>query len=381
MSHDPAARAVLPGLAVFAATCAFMSFGYAARGQTEDRLKTIQDVMWKRIEAGNQCAYEFEWREFNCPFDRDPWSEQSWIRPQWIPAELIDPAFKYKLLLSRPDFLIEKTDPRPEKPIVLNNWLRGTHTAKTQNRGGRWSLGIDALRHRATQPYPILTIFELGIFDLDVSLWELIESRLMVISEDRPDRITLLARDVREDPEAASWTVEANLDPQRDMLPVGLRASTEFKEMGSVIEWEMRVLSTEAIGPTSIVREALFVLRNTGTPVPNYLVCRYNLLKVVPNSVGPNDLVIEAPKSNALIVDEVRLFFKEIDSEGRVVQEQHWTPEERARQLEGLSMTRAQRQESAKELQRRRVLLSTVAIGAVVICAFCLWRWVRARKV
>lgn len=351
--------------------------GTAARSaHAQTQAVEILDSMKRRSDAMDGAEYRFEWRERVCSIKRDPWEPSNWTLPKWVKPPATDSVFEYRFRLKRPDFRIERLDPRDPKGTVVHSWFDGVRTARSGSDETEWGIKVDRVRWIATEPYPILTVFEMTFFDMEVSVTDMLQGgRLRIMSES--DGKVWLQGEVREVPEARPWDIRVGLDPSKGLLPVEAHATLKFPR--SLIEWSMRVIETRRFRSVEIPTRVVFVTKNTGTPSPDAIVGEYRLLDIPDTQVSRDDLKVDVPQSNVWIIDEVNLFSRRIDRDGDIIEDDRWTPGQREAQLEGLQSAFQSREKSRAELERRRVWLSWfVALGAgCAMGAGLVWRWRR----
>jgi hypothetical protein len=333
-----------------------------------------------RARALDRLYVEYDWRmQFALP-DRDPFDRSNWLNEF---RGLTALSWRYRAWILRPHYRLQYSGPHESQTDV--NWLDGIHTRRSLQKDGSWFVYRDGDWFNTVGPLPTITPLELWqVFDVSQSLLDLAqEGRIRPVAQWGP--FVRVSGGPLYPPPSPPWSLQADLDPSRGYLPVLVTLETPVA--GGRIRWEMRTIdSVPVLGSVHAIKEAVIALRNTslrGALLKKWMIYHYLASELRRDeNLSRTALEIAIPAANVSLIDEVNLLSKEIDAQGRVLREEHWTPEERREQLQALRET-YQRVEAGQETLRVRKTTMAALIGGsagITLLVFGVWWWRRVRR-
>lgn len=341
---------------IVAAVCGVAQFVSAQpieQGVLKSRLES-------RMQRLNQLYVEFEWWEFHPSLKSDPFDPNVLAGD---PTSFLRPV---KMWILRPWYRIERYQTKPTPRAVEGNWVDGVCTSKTPGEDDVkwWSVTRDINPWRLIGPLPMFTPLELGqIFDARVGLFDLAQSGKLNSRVDENGKWLVSCDEALPPP--LNWTINAQLDPDRDLLPVNLRASLPFS--GGAIHWEMRTLAARPFDDSWLIEEAIIAMKNTGQAVDRWQVYQFKLITArrLP-TLSRNDLQISIPTTNVRINDEIERRAKHVDASGVVTLNETWTPEQRAADRRAMVESQHLQRASGDLLAARQRVFRNVIVGTVI---------------
>jgi hypothetical protein len=315
-----------------------------------------------RLGRLNKLIVDFEWTAYRTTEGADPFDMNAWRRQDNIPVEYC------RAFVLRPHARLHQRADFRDARSVDKSWLDGIHVSRAEADDGSWHASRDRSRWQFTGPIPIITPLELWqTLDIRVGILELLEQGKLTIESEQPDRVVLGTRALYDPPE--NWQVAVELDPFRSWTPMKVRAVLAVGK--GVIAEEMRVVDTMVVNGCHLISDAVIVVDNTRVAPGRPQVYHYVVKRATQDeSMTKAALAVEIPKSNVRIIDEIGQYWKHVDAHGRVLEEKHWTAEQRAEDLKGVSESIAKAEEAqAAKATRARVLPFIVAGSALVTLA------------
>jgi len=345
----------------------------------EDNPALVQ-ALRDRARALDRIYVGYDWRMWYARLDRAPFDRSNWLNEF---RGLTARNWRYRAWILRPHSRPQSPGLHEPQPDV--NWLDGIHTRRALQKDGSWFVYRDQDWFNTVGPLPTITPLELWqVFDVSQSLLDLTqEGRIRPVAQWGP--FVRVSGGPLHLPPSPPWSLQADLDPSRGYLPVLVTLETPVA--GGRIRWEMRTIdSVPVLGGVHAIKEAVIALRNTslrGALHKKWMIYHYLVSELYRDEdLSRTALEIAIPAANVSLIDEVNLLSKRIDAQGRVLHEEHWTPEERREQLQALRET-YQRVEAGQETLRVRRTTMAALIGGsagITLLVFGVWWWRRVRR-
>lgn len=316
---------------------------------------------------------EYDWSECRAPLSTDPFERANWD------FDKMAHTLHYEAWVIRPYYRLHFSGPFSNQKSVDRSWVNDEFIGRGLTDAGTVSYTRDVDRYKTTGPFPVITPLEMWqTFDIREGLLEMLKAGRITASR-RPDgRIALRGDRINVSSDDDGWVLLAVLDPDRFYVPTSIKADID-RPRGH-ISWEMRTLSTISIGNVEAIGEAILALSNTCTNKEKWQIYHFKVLSVQRDmAMNTADLRPELPTANAKILDEIDLYHRVLDGDGRAIVEKKWTPEERRAEKEGLRVTVAKIYESRAEtkLRRSRLWIITGSAGLVTLALAGAWIWRR----
>lgn len=348
----------------------------AARAAGQPIPAELLEALQTRARTCAQLRVQFDWTEYKAPLTADPFDRANWrsfTGPDG-PAR----TFQYEAVMLPPHLRLHGKSDQPGERDVTRGIVDGIGTVKSMDENGGWSVTIRAGRYESGLcQIPVLTPLEQAVFDLEPSVADFAARGALAVRESGADRVVLAGERLADSP-GGNWWLRAVLDPVRDMLPVEISAGANFDN--GKIHWTMRCTQAAAVDGVHYLREAVLALSNTVVDRNQWHVYHFQASRLSHDpAVSKESLRVEIPDRNARILDEVNLSFRSLDGAGRIVEDQHWTPDERASQLESIRRSAAGRLETERTLRARRRAFLGIAAGSLLASAAVVgaWMWMR----
>lgn len=350
-----------------------------AMAQEVDR--SLVEALRDRARALDRLCVEYDWRMRFARLDRDPFDRSNWLTEF---RGLTAPAWRYRAWILRPHYRLQYSGPGARQSDV--NWLDGIHTLLALQQDGSWFVYRDQDWYNTVGPIPVITPLELWqVFDVTQSLLDLAqEGRIRAEGQWGP--FVRVSGGPLYPPPSPPWSLQADLDPSRGYLPVLVTLETAVTGAAGRIRWEMRAIdSVPVLGGVHAIKEAVIAMRNTALRPrqDKWMIYHYLASELRRDeNLSRTDLEIPIPAVNVHLIDEISLVSKRIDAQGRVLHEEHWTPEERQEQLQALRETYRRAEEARETLGTRTTTMAALVGGSAGLTAvvFGVWWWRRARR-
>ncbi len=345
----------------------------AATSLAEEVTPQLITALERRYQKLDRLRIQYDWYECRVPLDKDPFEKNNWL------VDDFSHTLHYEALILRPHYCLAYSGPFANQKRVQRAWVDGEFISKQLEDDGSWSYTRDNDRWLTTGPLPVMTPLEMWqVFDIRDSLLDLLKSGKLHVVHQEADSISVAGDKIYERP--FDWRLSAVFDESRDYLPTEMAAS--LMHSGGTIKWQLKTLAPVAINETHAIGEAILALSNEAVNADNWQVYHYVMVSVEQiNELTAGDLRPSFPDSNARVLDEIALEYREVDRSGAVVKHEQWTPEQRSADRAAIQTSVAMYEKSKGIIAERRFALMAVLAGSttIAIAVFAYWRWWKRR--
>lgn len=346
----------LPRAGVFAVLTGGSSAVWASPPMSSGELA---EQLASRRKAFDRCELEFEWYQCNALIKCDPFDSSKW----GVDERAL--GFRYTARLLRPDYHLRFVGPaKSQQAGVERAWVNGVYISKGMDDNGTWHVIRNRSWFSTTGPLPVITALEMWqTCDLREGLYEIASRGNLVPVRRRDGMLVAQADDVLPPPQ--NWQLTVEFDERNNYVPVDIQLG--LRVPGGRIQWHMKATDFATLNGVTIIARAVFAMSNSANSPNEWQIYQYKLLAARPvPTLTVQDLLPEIPSRNVVLLDDVDLVMRRVDQDGRLLEEQRWTPEERQRQLDGIREAVALRQEAADRVARRRSAAWIIAGAAAL---------------
>ncbi len=328
-----------------------------------------------RLKKLDRIQINYQFSFCRAPYNLNPFDRSTWILKD-------SPYFKIDCVVQilRPNLSLVMRGYPGEIDTRSYSLIDGAITRKTLQGDQLWHIYRDRQHKTLAGPMPYLTPVEIfHTFDLQEDIAGILEHGTFDIESDTGDLTTLSGTYVS--PPGANWRMNITLDRNRGLLPIELTA--QLRHGSEEVEWKMKTLRDFSIAGNRAIGEAVIALHNSKVMESYWSIYHYEVLtaNAMP-MLSKGDLEIAIPAAGVNILDEVGLYSKVVDKNGKVIQSTNWTKEQREADLKGLKEAESLRDEASARMQSRRTQFIAIIVVAVALTACLLgaWFWKRSSQ-